>query len=199
MAAERTELELSSVASSGSAVLFRYSSCDVPFWVLPNTGPGRWNVAGDPPTQYWSGSPDAAWAELIRSEELRTEAEVDLVSMPLWVCRFPFAELVDLRDDAAQRAAGLALEDLIGESWSACQRAGAVLRQSHRGVIAPAAALDGHENVTIFGPKRMIDWRERHALASAVPAAVVAVGKPRAGLVERVRLRVDPAGSQRLL
>lgn len=198
MAAEQTELELPSVASTGSATLFRYSSYDVPFWVLPNTRPGRWHVAGDAPTQYWSGSPDAAWAELIRSEELRSEAEVDLVRMPLWVCRFPFAELVDLRDISAQKAAGLTREDLVGESWAACQQAGAVLRQSHSGVIAPAAALDGHENVTIFGPKRMTEWGERPALASAVPAAIAAVGRPRPGLVESVRQRVDPAGSQRL-
>lgn len=198
MAAEQTELSLPSVVSTGRATLFRYSSYDVPFWVLPNTRAGRWHCVGDPPTQYWSGSPDAAWAELIRSEELRLEEDLDLLRMPLWAGRFPLAEMVDLQEPAAMDSTGLTAEDLVGEDWAACQEAGSAMRRSRSGVIAPSAALDGHASVTMFGARRMIDWRQRPALASAVPAAVVAIGRPRRGLLEKVRHRADPAGSQRL-
>ena len=198
MAAEQIELDLPAVSSAGSLTLFRYCSYDVPFWVLPNTRSGRWQVQGEEPTQYWSSTPDAAWAELIRAERLRTESELDLVRMPIWVCRFPIAGLVDLRDHEAREAASISEAALIDDDWSACQRLGSALRKSHVGVIAPCAALDGHANLTMFGPKRMVDWRERAALSSAVPAGIVSIGRPPLNLVERVRQSADLSGRQSL-
>lgn len=187
MAAEQPPQALPALNSAGSLALFRYCSYDTPFWVLKNTRAGRWHVTGDEPTQYWSSTPDAAWAELIRAEGLRTEEELDLVRMPIWVCRFPSSGLLDLRSGDAQKTAKVREADLIADDWSACQTLGAELRESYAGAIAPCAALEGHANVTIFGPRRMIDWRERAALASAVPACVASFGRPRPNLVQHVR------------
>jgi RES domain-containing protein len=197
VAADQTEL-LPAISAPGSLILFRYSDYDVPFWARPNSRPGRWHVAGDPATQYWSMTPDAAWAELIRAEGLQLEEELDFVRMPLWVCRVPATRLMDLREAEIQEQVGLTGDALVGDEWEVCQVVGARLRERCAGVIAPCAALDGHSNVTIFGARRQIDWRGRPALASTAPAAIVAIGRPPTGLIALVRRRADLAGWNRL-
>jgi RES domain-containing protein len=187
VASEQTELALPGVVAAGSLTLFRYSGYDVPFWARPNSRSGRWHQFGDPPTQYWSMSPEAAWAELIRAEQLLVEADLDLVRMPLWACRVPVVGLVNLTEAAVQAAHSVTDADLVADFWHACQSLGQLLRAEHPGVIAPCAALDGHANVTLFGARRAIDWRVRSALARAVPATVVAIGRPPVGLVDLVR------------
>jgi RES domain-containing protein len=177
-------------------VAFRYCSYDVPFWVRPNTREGRWNRIGDPPTQYWALSPEAAWAELIRHEDLRTEEALAELRMPMWVCRVPATGIVDLCDPAVRARYGLTLDDLTDEDWTACQCASATLRQEVRGVIAPSAALPGARTLTLFGPRRLIALEDRPALASAVPGAVVAIGRPPPGLLVRIWGRArDPTRS----
>src|SRR5262249_46321421 len=83
--AEQKDLPIA--GSPGSLTAFRYCDYDVPFWARKNTRPGRFHALGDPPTQYWALCPEAAWAKLIRHEDLRSEAELDLVRMPIWVAR----------------------------------------------------------------------------------------------------------------
>ena len=173
-------------------VAFRYSSYDVPFWVRANTRDGRWNVAGGQPTQYWALTPEAAWAELIRHENLRSEQELEFVRMSIWVCRVPVSMLVDLRIAAARDKWQASDEELTGDAWAPCQSLGERLRIDARGVIAPSAALPGHDCLTLFGARRPIAWSATPALASAVPAARVAIGRPPAGLIERVRLKAVP-------
>jgi hypothetical protein len=189
---EQTSLTLPAVATAGSLTLFRYTSYDVPFWVRPNSRSGRWHVSGDPPTQYWSMTPDAAWAELIRSENLRTEAELDELRMPIWACRYPASNLVDFGEHHACERLGISATELVADDCSPCQALGRRLRiDSCPGVIAPCVALDGHWNVTLFGARRQIDWRDRPALARTVPATVVSVGRPRRNLINEVRRRLD--------
>lgn len=195
VASEQTELTLGQVVTPGSITLFRYTDYDVPFWSRQNSRPGRWHRRGDPPTQYWSMTPDGAWAELIRTENLRSEANLDLVRMPMWACRAPMIGLLNLTDIDVQDAQGITEQELVGDDWTPCQALGGAIRGAGTGVIAPCAALDGHANVTIFGARRAIDWRDRPALARTVPATVVAVGRPPAGLVERVRRPADDSGA----
>jgi hypothetical protein len=174
--------------------LFRYSSYDVPFWVRRNSRAGRWHEVGDPATQYWSMAPEAAWSELIRAEDLRSEADLDQLRMPLWVCRFPSAGLIDLVDDAVRSKLEISLDALVADDWGPCQRLGRELRLTHSGVIAPCASLERYWNVTMFGPLRQIDWRDRPALARTVPAAVAAIGRPPTALVDRVIRPADASG-----
>jgi RES domain-containing protein len=183
------------VVARGSLTLFRWTSYDVPFWARANTRPGRWNTEREAPTQYWSMTPEAAWAELVRAEDLRTEADLDLVRMPLWVCRIPALGLEDLTDAATQTAHGISAEALVADDWTACQRLASTLRATTRGVMAPSAALDGHANVTIFGGRRAIDWRDRAALARAVPTTQTAIGRPPRGLLGGVRRPADGSGA----
>lgn len=181
------------LGAPGSLTAFRYSDYDVPFWSRANSRPGRWHTIGDEPTQYWSLTPDGAWAELIRAKELHTEAELEMVRVALWACRVSMRGLVDLHGLDAQESCGLTLPRMIGDDWAPCQRAASELRTDCLGVIAPCCALDGHASLTLFGARRAIDWRTKPALASTLPAARVAVGRPPPGLVELVRRRAGSA------
>lgn len=178
--------------SAGEFTAFRWSTYDVPFWDRENTRDNRWNYAHVDATQYWALTPEAAWAELIRHEDLRTEADLDLVRMPFWVCRFPSAMLVDLRLPVERERFHISEDDLIDDDWTGCQQLAVELRERHQGVIAPSAALPGHPNITIFGRRRAIDWDSRPALSSAVPATRAAIGRPPDGLVDRVRRKTPP-------
>jgi hypothetical protein len=172
-------------------VAFRWCTYDVPFWARPNTRAGRWNRANGEPTQYWSLSPEAAWAELIRHEQLTTEEELDQVRVPLWACRLSATYLVDLRNGTECERYDVAPESVIADDWEACHRALPALRTRATGVLTPCAALSGETNVTLFGPRRAISWNAQPGLASAVPAVKAAIGRPPDGLLERVR-RPEP-------
>lgn len=107
--------------------------------------------------------------------------------MPLWACRLEMLGLVDLRELDQQREYDLDYQRLISDDWSFCQAAASKLRRLSKGVLSPSAALEGHTNVTLFGPLRAIDWRRGPSLASTVPATIVAIGRPRSGLLQHVR------------
>lgn len=185
MLPEQTHL---SVGQPGVLTVFRYVDYDHPFWVAPNRRAGRWHGLGEPPTQYWSLSPDAAWAELIRAEDLRTEAELDLVRMPLWVCRVLTTGLIDLRLPEMQEAHAIGEDVQRADDHERCRLAGARIRLVCRGIVSFSAALAQHANLTMFGPRRAVDWRRHSSLASTLPAAVSATGRPPSGLLPRVEM-----------
>jgi len=179
-------------AGAAELTAFRWSNYDVPFWARANSRDGRWNYAGVDSTQYWALTPGAAWAELIRHENLQTEEELDLVRMPLWVCRIPTVMLIDLRLAAERERHEVRVDDLIDDDWTVCQELAVALREQTRGVIAPCAAMPSHANITLFGRRRAIDWESRPALASALPTSHAAIGRPPDGLIPHVR-RPAPA------
>lgn len=151
-------------------------------------------MALEAPTQYWSLTPDAAWAEHIRFNDITTEAELDEVRIPIWVCRLSRMGLLDLREELVRNRYDLTLRALTGDEWSACQRAATAMRADGvRGILSPSPALANATNVTLFGPRRTIALDRSPALASAVPAAVVAVGRPPKKLVDRVIRRTNAA------
>lgn len=77
--------------------------------------------------------------------------------------------------------------ELKGSDWAACQRLGRTLR-AHRiaGLIAPSAAIEGHDNLTFFGPRRAVALHRTPVLHSTVPAAMVSRGAPDPGLLARI-------------
>jgi hypothetical protein len=173
-----------------SDVAFRYSNYDTPLWVRPNTVDGRWHAARTEPTQYLCLSPDGCWADLIRQENLRNEIDVALIRMPLWVLKIGEEPIADYGTFEKAQDAGFPPDALIDEDWERCQAEAERLRNlGFRGVLSPAAALPGEMALTLFGGRRAIGWDEEPCLASAIPAKVVTVGAPPAGLVERVRFR----------
>jgi hypothetical protein len=177
-------------------VAFRYSNYDTPFWVRPNSEPGRWHRVGDSPTQYLSTTVDGAWAELIRAEGLRSEQEVTLVRMPMWVAEAHVQRIVDYGSFEKAEAAGFPADALIDDDYSRCQEEGRRLRQiGFQGVLAPSAALPNALNLTLFGPRIASTWQAPALLASSIPATKIAVGSPPEGVVERVRHRGEKHGT----
>jgi hypothetical protein len=174
--------------TSIDTTLYRYSSYDTPFWVRENTEPGRWHARGDGPTQYLSTSTDGAWAELIRSEELRSEEEVAMVSVSMWAINAEYRMIVDYSTFERAQAAGFDPAALVDDHYESCQREGARLRElSYVGVMAPSAALPGAVNVTLFGARISSVWGRPPLLASSLPAAIITKGAPPPGLLSRVR------------
>jgi RES domain-containing protein len=194
--------EFSGVDPGGPQELlaFRQTDYDVPFWARSNSHPGRWNRPGDPSTQYWSLHPDGAWAEFLRQEELTAADDVDALRRPIWVCRISLAPLADLRSDEQRDRWGIAADALVDPDWAACQDLARTLREQRvAGVIAPSAAIEGHDNLTIFGPRRAIDLHRTPVLHSTVPAAMAARGAPDPGLLSRITRRTSSGGPDRLL
>jgi hypothetical protein len=96
--------------------------------------------------------------------------------------------LADYSDFERAETAGFPPDALIDDDYSRCQAEGARLRElGYRGVVAPSAALPGCLNLTLFGPRIISGWSRERKLASSIPAAVVAVGAPPAGLAARTR------------
>lgn len=168
-------------------IAWRYSNYDTPFWARANTRDGRWNASREASVQYLAMEPNGAWAELIRAENLRSEAEAATVRMPLWVAAVNEV-LVDYSTFEKAEAAGFPPEALVDDDWTKCQDEGRRLRDhGYGGVVTPSAALPGATNIVIFGPRILWEWRRPRVLAATIPAAVAAIGAPPVGLVERVR------------
>jgi RES domain-containing protein len=171
-------------------VAFRYADYDTPLWARSNTESGRWHTARTTPTQYLCLSPDGCWADLIRQEDLRTELDVALIRMPLWVLKIDEKRIADYSTFEKAEAAGFSPDALIDEDWDRCQAEAERLKSlGFRGVLSPAAALPGDTALTLFGGRRAVGWDDEPVLASAVPAKVVTIGAPPGGLVVRVRFR----------
>lgn len=180
----------SPVAVPFSGAAFRYADYDTPLWARPNTEAGRWHSARTEPTQYLCLSPDGCWADLIRGENLRSEPEVAFIRMPLWVLKVDEERIADYSTFEKAEAAGFQPHALVDEDWERCQAEAERLRQlGFRGVLSPAAALPGETALTLFGGRRAVGWEDQPSLASAIPAKIVTVGAPPAGLIERVRFR----------
>ncbi len=87
--------EISLISWSGT--VYRATSYDVPLWVLANRRDGRWNRAGQGSTQYFSLDSDAPIAEMLRNEDLRTDADVAAFMTDLWELRINEGAIVELQ------------------------------------------------------------------------------------------------------
>jgi len=174
-------------------VAFRYANYDTPFWARANSSDGRWHERADGPTQYLCTSVEGAWAELIRAEGLRTEDEVQLVRMPMWVAQVRVATVADYSTFERAASAGFDPEALIDDDHARCRREGARLRAGGvGGVLSPSAALPGSVHLTLFGARVAATWGRPPVLASAIATTRIAVGAPPTGIVGRVRQVGEP-------
>ena len=170
-------------------IAFRHADPRFPFlWEDSSQPAGRWNEPGRL-THYFTDTPDGAWAEFLRHEEIFDPADLQTVRRALWA--------VDIGDEPAVQPE-LAPESLTGgrESWGECQREADRLRsRGASGLTAPSAALqsgsahgwrvDGGQKpgpvrdgkvFALFGPRPdLVGW----------PATVA--GRPDESLLGRVR------------
>jgi hypothetical protein len=179
--------------TSVDVVAYRVTSYDVPLWVVPNRREGRWNVPGGGPAQYMCLDAEAPWAEMLRAEDLRTEAEAATFRSVLWQLRVSQGAIADYRSFASARAAGFPPEALVDDDHDRCQAEALRLAGlGARGVLSPSAALPGSVDLTLFGPRAPIAWTTVVSLASSIPAQRLAAGAPPPGLTTRVRYHGEP-------
>lgn len=170
-------------------IAFRHADARFPFlWEHSDQPVARWNGAGEGPVQYFADTPDGAWAEFLRHEEITSAEDLETVTRVLWVVELPADEY------AEPRLARKTLRGGLG-TYESCQvEARRLLALGAMGLRAPTAALrigaaagwrvdaglqpgpdrDGH-TLALFGPRPdVIGWRAAH-------------GRPAPDLLQRVR------------
>jgi len=176
-----------------TGVAYRAISYDVPLWVNPNRREGRWNIAGSGCTQYMSLDPMAPMAEMLRHEDLRTEAEASHYRTTLWQIRVDEGCVVDYSTFEKADAAGFPAEALVADDHERCQaEAQWLIGCGARALLAPCAALTGNVNLAIFGPRVKIPWDSQTRLASTLPVQRLSTGSAQPGLVGQVRFFGEP-------
>jgi hypothetical protein len=171
-------------------IWYRHADPRLPFLAEAAAQPAaRWHDDGEGPVQYLSDTPNGAWAEFLRHEEITEVEDVATVRRALWAVEVP-------EDD--YRAPDLPADLLTGgpESYPACREMARNIRtRGAPGIIAPADSLlpgeargwrvdgglargpdrDGR-TIVLFGPRPdLLGW----------PAT--AAGRPRADLLPAVR------------
>jgi RES domain len=114
---------------------------------------GRWHREGESLAQYLGLSSDGAWAELVRYEALRTEADRLAEERCLWQVLVVADGIADLSTFDAWERCGLDPVLAVGDH-EPCQALASELRRAgYHGVLSPSAALDhpGAVNLTLLG------------------------------------------------
>jgi hypothetical protein len=135
---------------------------------------GRWHGQGEGPAHYFADSPDGAWAEFLRHEEITDEADLRTIRRQMWAVEIGGAPGVGVHVPAGTLAGG-------PSTYAVCQQEARRLRAA--GVdrlAAPSAALNpgGRDGIVIvvFGSSlEMVGWLAADA------------ARPLPELLERVR------------
>ena len=117
-------------------IVFRQTDARYPFlWEDDTQPPGRWHGPGEGPAHYLADTPDGAWAEFLRHEEITEPADLATIRRQLWA--------VDIGDEPATAvdvSAAVATGGL--DSYPLCQAEARRLRRGGiRRILAPSAAL----------------------------------------------------------
>jgi len=171
-------------------ISYRHADPRLPFLVESAAQPAaRWHDVGEGPVQYLSDTPDGAWAEFLRHEEITEPEDLATVRRALWAVEVP---------DGDYPKPHLAPEVLTGgtETYPACrEEARRVWGGGAPTMLAPSAALL---------PREARGWRVDGGLVPApdrdgrtivlfgrrpdlVGWAATAEGRPREDLLGAVR------------
>lgn len=104
-------------------------------WEDADQPPGRWHGTGEGPAHYFCDTPDGAWAEFLRHEEITDTEDLLTIRRTLWA--------VELGDDPPQHVT-LPTATVTGgtETYTSCQKEARRLRQRGASrLVAPSAAL----------------------------------------------------------
>ncbi len=171
-------------------IVFRHADPSFPFlWEDTSQPPARWHDVGDGPVQYFSDTPDGAWAEFLRHEEIKDPADLPTVRRAIWAVELPDgpAEYPSLPSSIllggtttysacqgeARRLRGLGANRL--EAPSAALLAGGAAGHRVDGGLRPATPRDG-KVIVLFGRRPdLTGW------------AAASEGRPRHDLLPHVR------------
>lgn len=102
-------------------------------WADASQPPARWHGAGEGPAHYFADTPDGAWAEFVRHEELTDAEDLEGVSRSLWAVEIP--------DRDIEEATPLALPADTSElGYPACQDEARRARQASASCITSSSA-----------------------------------------------------------
>lgn len=105
-------------------------------WEDVTQPPARWHGVGEGPAQYLADTPDGAWAEFLRHEEITDPADLSGIARSLWAIEVP--------DDQPAAPPRLTPDVLRGslDSYPDCQAEARDLRDGGATALAaPSAAL----------------------------------------------------------
>jgi hypothetical protein len=171
-------------------IVFRQADPRYPFlWSDASQPGGRWHAAGEGPAHYFADTPDGAWAELLRHEEITDPEDAATVRRALWA--------VEIGDEPGHEVSLPAAVTGGRRTFPACQDHARQLRaRGVQRIVAPSAALlpggatgravvAGAERssrprsgrvIVLFGPPdRLVGWQ------------AVERGAPPADVLPRVR------------
>ena len=116
---------------------YRHADSRYPFlWETARQPAARWHGSGESPCQYLADSPDGAWAEFLRHEEISDPADLLGIARSLWAIEVDDAVL----SSAHHANTGGMRGDLA--TYPGCQAYARELRsQGVTDLVAPSAAL----------------------------------------------------------
>jgi hypothetical protein len=172
-------------------IVFRQADPRYPFlWSDASQPPARWHGEGEGPAHYFADTPDGAWAELLRHEEISTEEDAATLRRALWAVDVgdPPLKAVSLKANVltggrdtywacqahARRLRARGASRLVAPS-AALVQGGAAGREIDQGRERAGAARDGRVIVFFGRPERLVGWK------------AVERGAPPADLLPRVR------------
>jgi len=172
-------------------IVFRQSDPRYPFlWSSSEQPVGRWHGEGEGPAHYLADTPDGAWAELLRHEEITEPEDVLTIRRALWAIEIGDREAVAVTLPRAEQTGGLETYGRCQAYASRARAKGATrLEASSAALVAGGAAgyevIDGEQPrtdprdgrvIVIFGePDGLVGWK------------VVERGCPPVDLLPRVR------------
>jgi hypothetical protein len=135
-------------------IVFRQVDARHPFlWDDDRQPAGRWHADGEGPAHYFADTPDGAWAEFLRHEEITDPQDLATIRRQMWAVEIgePAMQLVDLPRSV-----------LTGgpDTYARCQRHAATLRQlGATSLVARTAALvdGGARGLRIVGGRDVPD------------------------------------------
>jgi hypothetical protein len=148
-------------------IVFRQTDHRYPFlWESADQAPGRWHGAGEGPAHYFADTPDGAWAEFLRHEEITDAADLETIRRQMWA--------VDIGDAPAEPVR-VPLPVAVGalDSHAPCQAEARRLRsRGAQRLRAPSAAL------TKGGARGLLVQQGQHPASPRDALVIVVFGAP---------------------
>lgn len=178
-------------------IVFRHADGRFPpLWESDAQPAARWHGANEGPVQYFADTPDGAWAEFLRHEEITDPADLATVERAIWCVEVP---------DTGYAGVDLPRAVLTGgeDTHAACRQEARRLRATGaQGILAPSAALKAGtaagwrvDSGMKHGPARDGWVRVLFGARPDLTGWRAAVGRPSADLLPNIRYLTDPPGS----
>lgn len=171
-------------------ILFRNCDRRWPFlWETSHQPAARWNGPNDGPAQYFADTPDGAWAEFLRHEEITDPLDLEGISRAMWCIDIEIEHTVNPDLPTATMVGNLT-------TYPDCQKEARRLRDQGADTIrAPSAALrpraaSGYRVELGFRPGPPRDGQVIVAFGtrpSAVGWLIVDQGRPPTDLLTHIR------------